>query len=400
MNNKHKTNSIPFPLDKFTITTCFPVQEMLVSDEESFRQQTGLELRVSSPKNNYTDENKHQSRDLYIGTCGGLTAEINKPPHGRWTCNKIQVNPGKILYGHNGRPLNEDGVLVALSLARDLLLPLLANPADHLHLIPGLCPEGSAFFSYVEIFINLHDPNGALQHAFRNPKHPEIRKAAMHVEGESVKLGNGRSQLQIEFYRKDLELAQLIKKRKAPDPARVLRIEVRLKGEKLVESFTGNGSIREIGGKNQLVGFTGSGLVAVHLAKMLKLTGCFHHPGDLADLPRDNVLGRSLGQLCHHYSINLADVVAMLAKRFDQCEATIRRHRNAALDELSLISPFRLEDMFSPEAYAHQAGISIPKLENMLRQRRESAVIDPRIAAVYGTKPAGSYQLTQLFAHE
>ena len=66
----------------------------------------------------------------------------------------IQVNPGIILYGHNGRCLSEAECLTAFSIVIEQLTPLLASPEDFIQLVPGLSRKTTAFWSLLEILVN------------------------------------------------------------------------------------------------------------------------------------------------------------------------------------------------------------------------------------------------------
>jgi hypothetical protein len=384
--------TVPMPLDRSTIRTSFPIAEQIITDPHTFRNERGLELRVSEPKSAHAGDDEHLSRTLLIGTCGGVSVDVGRPPCGRWAATQIHVNPGKILYGHNGRALNEIEVITALSLALELVAPLLELPGDWINILPGITIAGKAHWSRLEIPLHLHDPDGAVEHVFRNPRHPEIKKPALRADGESVKLGSGRAQLQINVYRKDLESKNLLANHNAPTPARILRIEATLKGEKLVDAIKGNGTTREIAGILKVVRFTGPDLVAAHRAKMLKLEGCCHGSGDASELPGDNILGRFMAHVCHRHGLVLDDLISICRERFAISRNTESRHRCAALDELSRLSPFSAEDIFSSGAYENQPSIRVPRLENLLKARREHAAINPLVAAAYGTMAPEAYR--------
>lgn len=60
------------------------------------------------------------------------------------------------------------------------------------------------------------------------------------------------------------------------------------------------------------------------------------------------------------------------------------RLHKAARHELSLLSPVKLSEIFSDEAWSYQPDICVPKLEAMTQARHAWVEIHPQVAAVYG----------------
>lgn len=375
----------PMPLDRCTITTSFRINSAVITDTAAFRKQSGLELREFKPSIKTIKGEDLQRGTLHVGSYGGLSIYLAQSQDGRWRAKTIHINPGKILYGHNGRPLSETECLTAFSIAIDLLTPLLAKPGDAIHLIPGTSPDSEAYWSMLEIPMHLHDPDGSFQHAFRNPSHPSIRKPAFRVEGESVKLGAPRGHLHINFYRKDLELADVIRKHNGPDVPRILRVEVTLRGKRLVKAFRGDGNTRMLNDNLRLINFSGNDLMAVHSRIVSELKGCYSLQRDASGKPDKNKLGRYMAHVANQSPLSLDDQLDIYENRFGFGRDGKSRTRNAALEELSRLSPFSFKDVFSPEAYQNQPSIAIPELERYMQARRDNTAINPLVAAAYGS---------------
>jgi len=380
-------NTRHMPLDRCTITTSFPINPAVITNTDAFRIETGLELRDFRPSSQFIKGFMHQSAVLQIGNYGGIRVYAKKANLGNWEAKSIEVNPAKLLYGHNGRILSEAEGLTSLSVAAKLLSPLLANAEDAIHLIPGLADNSLAYWSKLEIPMHLHDPDGTLLHAFRNPGHPAIHKPALRGDGESVKLGAKRGGLKINIYRKDLEMAQLLRENDAPEPAQILRVEVSLSQDKLIRYLGSNVNTCRLDGISRLVRFSGSDLVAAHRLIVADLKGCFSQQQDSSDAPNDNKLGRFMALIAHNSSLTLDDLTAIYDRRFGLDRNTKSRVRTAAMDELSRQSPFSVDEVFSPAAYENQPCIQVPRLERFTRQRRNDN-INPLVAANYASTRA------------
>lgn len=381
----------PMPLDRCTISTSFPIHAAAATDAANFRKTSGLELREFTPSNKVIKGEDIPCGTLDIGTYGGLSIYVQRSAIGHWKAKTIHLNPGKLLYGHNGRALNETECLTAFSILIELLTPLLTSSNDFIHLVPGISSESLAYWSMLEIPMNLYDPDGDFQFAFRNPSHHAIRKSAWRADDESVKLAPKRGQIKLNFYRKDLDMADSLKDNRVLDVPRTFRIEVTLTGKKLIQAFQDADSIRSLGKQSRLVRFTGSDLIAAYRSIVTDIQGCYSYQRSDSATSASSKLGRFMAIVSHQCKLSVEDQITIYEKRFGCSGSTRTRLKNSAKDELSRLSHFSCQSVFSDDRFANQVSIGIPRLERFMQPRRENTQIHPLVAAAYGLSRSPSF---------
>ena len=93
--------------------------------------------------------------------------------------------------------------------------------------------------------------------ALRHARHPSITTPSRHWP-ESIKIGGERSKLGFGIYRKAVEMVERggkLPEGRLEDYRHILRLEVRMKEEKLVKYLGDERAIEEIDGKKRLVRF-------------------------------------------------------------------------------------------------------------------------------------------------
>jgi len=373
------------PLDRFGISTAIPLNPQVVSDTAGFRLRTGVPIRKIQPSKAFAKNTEYPAANVFLADYKGLRLFIDHRGYEPWTLRKIEGNFVTLFHGSNGLILTENELLLGLSLLIDLLTPMLASEGDLIHLVPGLTVETRAFWSLAEIPFQILDPDGRYQHAFLNPRHPEIKKAAIRCDGESVHLGGPNAEMSIDFYRKDLEMKKILRKHETPTPAEILRIEVTLTGKPLLKYLGQPGHTRMIREKQRLVLIGGPTLINAHRAVLTQIEGCCQSNLHDDEAPRDCIPGRLMAHVSNHTSLPISDMLSICEERFKLSTNTLGRYRIAALDEFARLSPFNVEDVFALENYQRQPGISIPELERMSHERREYTTIHPLVAKTYET---------------
>jgi hypothetical protein len=152
---------------------------------------------------------RRQDRDvpvkvIHLESYGGIELRVTRGV--TWTVDKITFNPGKLVFGHNGRALTVEDFQKALSILLQYVTVLLKDPADFIHVIPGISDDSGAWWSSLEIPFQVADPDGHLLQAFMNAKHPRIRKPALRCVGQSISWRSCTGDLAIKVYRKDIEM--------------------------------------------------------------------------------------------------------------------------------------------------------------------------------------------------
>jgi hypothetical protein len=190
------------------------------------------------------------------------------------------------------------------------------------------------------------------------------------------------------IYLKDVEMKRNRVKFLNPDLPPVLRVEVRLKGDKLRQYLT-DAEWRTIGGHPRLVSFMPEDLKKSHLNVVGKLSGTFRTTpleGNVGDKT-----GRMMGMVAANSELTIAEQLAFYKRSFltkaidGSARNTLSRLRKAALIELALHSPVTLTDLFCDSAWLHQPMVTAPRLEAMTQARHATIQIHPEVAATYRT---------------
>ncbi len=220
---------------------------------------------------------------IHLAQYGALFLTCYQPEGGHWKITSIEFNPVTLLYGHNAKVLDRSDFITAMTVARDLVTRILARPDDAIHVIPGSHPESVAYWSEIEIPLNLFDPDGHLWDILRNTRTQLVRKRAYDYKDESTHLGAKDGALSIKIYRKDLQMSDRCAKFDAPCDIPIVRVEVKLKGAKLLEHLGPEANTARIDGKQRVVSFGGDALVRVHKKIVSTLEGMNVEPDRLAN---------------------------------------------------------------------------------------------------------------------
>jgi hypothetical protein len=355
------------PLDRLVFDTNLKVNPAVIAaPPEHVRN-------IRRPKSLPSDPTEYdRERTIFIDLPpnGSIRVAIADLGDDDFRLRRVELNPGCILYHHNGLLLTTDQVVTAFTIVCEKIQPLLANPDDTALLIPGCHRKSPSYWSAIEIDMHLHDPEGTLLLALRNARHPAIRKKATVFEGESITLGTRRGELMINLYRKDIEMARDLEKFDIEDPNQVLRVEVTLRKQKLLHYLGDEGNTAKLAshharGKSspqpRLVRFRASQAMKAHMQITSELRGISQVTAK-RDLPGDDKTGRLVGLIARHTSTPVETLLDLYRLRFSPARNTMTRMRFAAIHELSLATD-ETAALFTDERYANQPVISIPQLE-------------------------------------
>jgi hypothetical protein len=335
------------------------------------------------------------TRTIHIDGFDGIKVQATEDPHDGWLAHAIIFNPGKVYNGHNGRILSEEEFLHATSILIALLKPLLEDERDEIHLFPGLHEHGRAWVQSIEVPLHTLDPNGDILQAFGTAKHKEINlKPSYRWHGESILFTNSTGNLVIRIYRKDIEMKRQRRFRVSTDQA-VLRVEVRLQGDKLEEHFVG-GTWQIINDVKRLVSFRFIDLETSHQSVMSKFDGLVSKVPD-PNGEYDNKIGRFMGWVSSVSDLTFQRQFEYYSRRFmasnveDSTKKAKSSYHIAARKELALLSPVAIADLFSDKAWSHQPSVICAQLEAMTQARHRDIRIHPLVEAAYSSQPIGTY---------
>jgi hypothetical protein len=351
---------------------------------------TGAKNKFRFPSKDGTPPPRHDPRipTRTIGVDGYDTITLLASKDPVWSIYRINFNPGKLIFGHNGRILTEENFLHALSVLIELVTPLLSNPGDWIHIVPGLHVNSRAWWRSLEIPCHVLDEDGAILKAFTNAKHPDINLPPLHKrQGQTVTFANSTGTLLVRVYRKDIQM-EVTKPGGVTNPQPVLRLEVALKDDKLGEYF-GGGTWKSIEGIRRLVGFRPSNLKQAWLDVMTKFQGCYARVPAMDE--KNDKWGRFMGWVAFRTGLSFQDQFDYVRQSFafnnKEAESNTKsRLYKAACAEISLLSPVQFTDLFSEQRWNNQPNLTIRNLEAMSQARHQHIDINPLVGAVYGSK--------------
>jgi hypothetical protein len=301
----------------------------------------------------------------------------------------IDFNPGVCLYGHNGRIITLTEFLDALSILVTHLTPLLSDPDDWVDLVPGLRRKGRAYWSYLEVPSQYRDPEGVMLARLRHLLHPSITTPS-RLWPTSIEAGGHRGKLQLSIYRKDVEMVKhgKLDEARLADARDILRLEARMRADKLVLYFGNERNVEMIDGKERLVWFYPEDLVRGHRKCFSELQGVYTSGEDtqVAALSGSLVAqGRQLAQVADdpRTAPTFPELLALVRYYTGASSATIKAIRDAGVAELSRRSGVSRDALFSDAAYEAQFGIASEEPELMIRHEFADIVDHRLITAAY-----------------
>jgi hypothetical protein len=371
-------------LDKVESTIRVRISRNLRKDPEAFARKTNLPLRSVK---------RFPSGGLLLKllTYGGIKLKIAPPAADGLSEVTVTFNPGKILYGHNGRIITYDEFLDAICIYLTHAKHLLEDPDDWIDLIPGLRVGGPGRWRLLELPTHCSDLYGFILAAFCHIYHPNIRTQARHWP-TSIELGGKRAKLQFSIYQKAVEMLAHNKKlpaRLLSQYADVLRLEVRLRGKKLVNYLGNDDTVEVIDGKKHLVRFFPEYITTGCRTAFSELENVWHSD-EIQEFSARCQLA-PLGSLIAHIASDprckqsFPDLLRHLAfyTRVGSKRDTIRTIRGAGAGEMSYRSTLSFDSLFGDAAYNTQPSIAIPEIERKVSHPLEDIRRDPLLIAAY-----------------
>lgn len=365
------------------------IARKLRHEPESFARTTNLPLRSIKPHRAWGTWSSGCGFSTDLLTYGGVKLKIAPPAADGLSEVTVRLNPGKVLYGHNGRIITYDEFLDAGSIFITHAKHLLEDPDDWVDLFPGLRAGGSGRWTLLELPYHCSDPYGFFLAASRHIHHRNIRTQARHWP-TSIKLGGKRAKLQFSIYQKAVEM--LAHNKKLPERllsqyGDILRLEVRLKGKKLVKYIGHDDNVVVIEGKERVVSFFPEYISHGRRTAFGELENVWHSDeiqelaGQLA--PLGNLIAHVASDpRCGHSFPALIRQLAFYT-RVGSKRDTIRTIRGAGASVMSRRSTLHFDDLFGDAACNSQPSIAIPEIESKVSHRLEDIRRHPLLEAAY-----------------
>ena len=372
-----------FPIDRCKISTEVELNAAFMDDPAAMAPELGIEwYDFGRDHEKKSAHYKGQSVTIDLDQYGALFLMCYKPQGGKWTITSIGINPVTLLYGHNARVPDRFDFIAAMTVAKELITRILARPADAIHVVPGIHPDSRAYWSKIEIPLNLFDWDGRLWDILRNTRTGLLRKKGYDYDSESTSFGAKTGNLTIKIYRKNLEMSKLCNEFEAPCEIPIVRVEVMLKGAKLLEHLGPEANTAEIKGMDRVVSFGGNALARVHKAIVSTLQGMDVKPARLTKSLGDKT-GQLIGLVSRVHGPTIETLLDLYRTQIGCGDRKFRNMRNAAVAAHGSMTNLAPSSIFNGEAYHYQPEIEIPKLEARLRERREATHGDPAIYKAY-----------------
>ena len=358
------TSILRMPLDRIVSKTSVAIHPDFLADPKGFVHNYEIEVRKQWP-----NRKPHLPIQLDVLTFGGIGVDIRRR-HGEPLCDlTIKFNPSKCLYGHNGSLIGSNEFIDAVGLLVHHLRPLLRDPADWVHLVPGVVPQGRAYWHMLEILLQHRETEILSFERFKNLHCPRYNPAR-NWEEETVSIGSENCDLRFCIYRKAKEMVARGKldQELLADFDDILRIEARLKDAKLLKHLGSDRNTEVIDGQERVVRFDAESLSRAIIASLEELQGVFHDeaPAEPAKGKKHLAIGRLLARAVDdpRCQASLPELVSRLKYYTGAASEAISAIRREGLAELSRRSPLRIEDLVSEEAFRRQAGIGVKKLQD------------------------------------
>lgn len=368
-------------LDRCVITTSFRICREVFEDRIAFNKKYGTDILDFSPRSYQKAGREVKSCKLVFGSFQGIELFAEEIASDWWEAKNIHINPRKILYRHNGNGLSVEETLNAFAYLREEISCVLHNPDDIIHILPGLNPRSNAFWSVLEIPVDLYDKEDNLGKVFRNAHYPRMSEGARYGNG-NIQIGSRSGPLKISFYRKDEESKGLHRKYDAKEVPPVFRVEVTLSRGKLLEMLGNERNTQMIDDRQRLVRFLPEDLIDCHRGIIEKLQGCYKISS--SEQGQKNRLPRFMAMVANRCDVLLTDLFDWYELEICHGQKTNGEHRLVARKALAEMGPLRLSEIFTDEAYQRQPRIEIRNLEKMISDRRMPSPIDPAMREAYG----------------
>jgi hypothetical protein len=279
----------------------------------------------------------------------------------------IDLNPALLLHDPADHLSVDHDLPWALRLCQVAVTPLLADPRDRCHIIPGLAAnsENRAYWSRIKSVLRL----------------PGIQIPGLHGVGHpdaGPPDGPNDKRLQLGKYDDDCVIAFEAVAGEGRQRGAGVDVSLSLKRHALVAAYQAIGKVAEVYDCDRLVAFRASDVAKVHREFMSRLTGIYLPVApEWADTGKDVTPAKVTALLSKITPIPLHELCALDEELRNPSLSTLKRLKKELSTVEASLKPVPVSSLFRARACASQA------MEN---SHKRDTDIDQRIAAVYGPR--------------
>jgi hypothetical protein len=363
------------PLRNLRAATRIRLHPEFAKDPALFARHHGVDLvgevspatsfRTNSGSN---DKDESVKANIHLVQHKAIRLFTERDDDGDWI-RSIDVNPAMLLHDDKNDLLIEPNLLLALSTLKAKVAPLLADPEDVRHIVPGLVDNGTHVSSWSEIESEVWIPGVDLRF-LHDVSHPATGPAAGSTD-KRLKLGD-RGDCVIIIKPAKWTIAGNEGLREVHG----VRVQLTLRGNALVNNFREVGSSSRMGNVMRLVSFRSSGVAKVHKATMSQLVGFYLPvPPEWPNMGKPMTTAKVIALLSKLMPIPPEELRAMYEARSTPSQSTQERLDDDIPAAIACLKPVPVSSLFNPDV--HVSWVT--------DQRRPLASdIDPLIAAAYG----------------
>lgn len=377
MKSMHRNPLVqPMPLRCLRISTRLRLHPEFVNAPAKFALRHDVDLVGNvSPETSFkkdgdaVEKAEDVKANIHLCQHGAIRLFTERDGAGDWI-RSIDLDPSVLLHGAKHRPLVEQDLVVSLSILKNKVAPLLADPLDACHIVPGLGGGNGhvAYWSAIESEVWLPGIHIACLHGV---SHPNTRPAEGATKGR-MQLGDKADDYIIRLKDAGGEVA-------GPggvQSAEGIRVKLGIKGHALPTIVGQPNTTALVKDTKRLVIFHAPDVARVHQEMMSQLAGAYLPvPPEWADTGKPFTHARAIALVSLLTSIPIDELRATDVNLRQPSDSTRKRLNIEVPVEASRLKPVPVATLFHPAVYGtHLAG----------RTPRADERIDPLVAAAYG----------------
>jgi hypothetical protein len=313
--------------------------------------------------------------NIHLVRHGAIRLFTERDDEADWI-RSIDLNPSMLLYDAKRHALAAGDLPRSLSVLRDKVTKLLADPLDARHIVPGLLQDGEPVAYWSEVDTEFQFPGIAIR-CLHGLSHP-LTGPAEGAKPNRIQLGDKKDDCLIRIKKAKWEID-------GPDGAEAgegIRVRLILKGRALTDEFRTFAKSAEISNTWRVVELTMPGAARVHQSVMAHLEGTYLPvPAEWRNRRKGHKAlthAKSMALVSQLTSIPLEEIRAMDEEIRHPSESTRERLDEDLPVEVRRLAPVPVATLFHPSAYTFpNPGTAHP-----------ADGIDPLIAEAYGEPDA------------